>query len=449
MKLLEFSAKNVHEYLDFDVTFREDVNFFAGLNGCGKTTALKLIMALLTPSLRELKSIKFESVYLQLKHHGKTYEIQVEKKKPKLVLTVTIDGESKSHSSLDPSEIDMPDWELAKRKMYIEEAEINSALVERRALPIPMFLSLARSLLEPKDIEKDYFMSLEEQVKYKRKRSPKSFNNLNEAIDLILRASSIARSNQARIDKVLRDKIIKNSLSFYPPVESMSLPDTQTIYELTRKQSAIENTLDSLNISSEEFSGHYKDFFSKISFLAKEIEEQSKEEFSEAEAENPFVREAMYEWFINQGQLKRIETIFDLVESYQERKQKIYRDLFKFETLVNNFLNETGKDLYIHNVDGPKIKIKGKTRSISILSSGESQIVCMLAHLVLNKNLQKDGVFIVDEPELSLHISWQDMFVEAVQAANPDLQVILATHSPAIIGGRNSMYVPLNGGNNV
>ncbi|MBT0016096.1 AAA family ATPase [Vibrio alginolyticus] len=49
MKLLHFKAQGVHGYLDFDVDFRHDVNFFAGLNGSGKTSALNLIMALLTP----------------------------------------------------------------------------------------------------------------------------------------------------------------------------------------------------------------------------------------------------------------------------------------------------------------------------------------------------------------------------------------------------------------
>lgn len=444
MKLLKFKAKNVHEYLNFNVNFRDDVNFFSGLNGCGKTTALKLVMAMLTPSLRELKSIKFESAQLSLVHAEKNYSISVEKKKGKFQLSIDVNGKIKTHSSFDPSSIDEADWELAKRKMLIEEAEIDSALTEIRELPVPMFLSLERTSSEPKDNEREYIVSFEEHYRHKRRRTPKSFNNLNEAIQLISRASSFARSRQSRIDKDLRDKIIKNALSFYPPVESMSLPEKETIYELSRKQDAIEKTLDSLDISSEEFSGHYETFFKKISLLAEEIDKKGKDKFAESDDESGEVREAMYEWFINQGQLKRIETIFELVEAYQERKKRIYRDLNKFETLVNNFLNETGKELFLDNVDGPKIKAGGKNRSISILSSGESQIVCMLAHLVLNKSLPKDGVFIVDEPELSLHISWQDMFVESVQAANPDLQVILATHSPAIIGGRNEMYVSLN-----
>ena len=68
----------------------------------------------------------------------------------------------------------------------------------------------------------------------------------------------------------------------------------------------------------------------------------------------------------------------------------------------------------------------------------------MLAHLSLNKNLKGSGIFIVDEPELSLHIDWQEKFVEAVLDANPDVQLILATHSPAIILDRAEFCISLS-----
>ena len=88
--------------------------------------------------------------------------------------------------------------------------------------------------------------------------------------------------------------------------------------------------------------------------------------------------------------------------------------------------------------------MKNKISSLQALSSGERQMFIMLAHLSLNRSLLKDGVFIVDEPELSLHMAWQDMFVEAVEAANPKLQIILATHAPAIIGGRDALCIPVS-----
>jgi predicted ATP-dependent endonuclease of OLD family len=45
----------------------------------------------------------------------------------------------------------------------------------------------------------------------------------------------------------------------------------------------------------------------------------------------------------------------------------------------------------------------------------------------------RSSVLIIDEPELSLHLKWQEMFVDAISEASPDTQLILATHSPSII----------------
>ena len=90
------------------------------------------------------------------------------------------------------------------------------------------------------------------------------------------------------------------------------------------------------------------------------------------------------------------------------------------------------------------IEIKGKNRNINFLASGERQILIMLCHLYLNKELPKNGIFIIDEPELSLHLLWQEKFVDEIIKAKPDLQIILATHSPAIIQNRDDKYIPLN-----
>jgi len=59
--------------------------------------------------------------------------------------------------------------------------------------------------------------------------------------------------------------------------------------------------------------------------------------------------------------------------------------------------------------------------------------VVILTHLAFNPAATSANVFIVDEPELSLHVKWQEAFVPAIRKANPELQVILATHSPSIV----------------
>ena len=59
MKVTKLHAKNVHGYLSIDIEFFDDLTFLTGLNGSGKTSALRLLMALLTPNIHELGSISF------------------------------------------------------------------------------------------------------------------------------------------------------------------------------------------------------------------------------------------------------------------------------------------------------------------------------------------------------------------------------------------------------
>ena len=43
MKLISFKGENVRGYLKYDINFREDITFLIGMNGCGKTSVIKII----------------------------------------------------------------------------------------------------------------------------------------------------------------------------------------------------------------------------------------------------------------------------------------------------------------------------------------------------------------------------------------------------------------------
>lgn len=47
---------------------------------------------------------------------------------------------------------------------------------------------------------------------------------------------------------------------------------------------------------------------------------------------------------------------------------------------------------------------------------------------------QKTLYFMMDEPEISLHINWQQTLIETLRTLNPNCQLIIATHSPSIFG---------------
>ena len=43
-----------------------------------------------------------------------------------------------------------------------------------------------------------------------------------------------------------------------------------------------------------------------------------------------------------------------------------------------------------------------------------------------------NSVLIMDEPEISLHFEWQKQLIEVIRKLNPNVQLIIATHSPFI-----------------
>jgi predicted ATP-dependent endonuclease of OLD family len=46
---------------------------------------------------------------------------------------------------------------------------------------------------------------------------------------------------------------------------------------------------------------------------------------------------------------------------------------------------------------------------------------------------QQHYVLFIDEPEVSLHIEWQKRLIDLILELNPNVQIILTTHSPAVI----------------
>jgi predicted ATP-dependent endonuclease of OLD family len=73
----------------------------------------------------------------------------------------------------------------------------------------------------------------------------------------------------------------------------------------------------------------------------------------------------------------------------------------------------------------------GKLVDMDSFSSGEKQLlVIMLTVLVENR---EHYALLMDEPEISLHIEWQQQLIGLIRKLNPNAQIILSTHSPALI----------------
>lgn len=69
--------------------------------------------------------------------------------------------------------------------------------------------------------------------------------------------------------------------------------------------------------------------------------------------------------------------------------------------------------------------------TVEQLSSGERQMLVILLSVLVQEG--NPYVLFMDEPEISLHFEWQEKLIANIRKLNPKAQVILSTHSPAII----------------
>lgn len=78
------------------------------------------------------------------------------------------------------------------------------------------------------------------------------------------------------------------------------------------------------------------------------------------------------------------------------------------------------------------------------LSSGEQHEIVLAFELVFN--MPKDSLVLLDEPELSLHVTWQRMFLPELMNISREVgfDCIIATHSPFIVGARTDLLVLLD-----
>ena len=71
----------------------------------------------------------------------------------------------------------------------------------------------------------------------------------------------------------------------------------------------------------------------------------------------------------------------------------------------------------------------GESLDLASLSSGEKHLLRIFVETLL----VQQSTLLVDEPEISMHVDWQERLIEALRTLNPHAQLVLATHSPEVM----------------
>lgn len=130
----------------------------------------------------------------------------------------------------------------------------------------------------------------------------------------------------------------------------------------------------------------------------------------------------------------------DSVYSFSDYRLSMLRDLKtamikqerinRFFEVLNVLFASTGKRIDIDDKNRVIFRKGDMIIPTERLSAGEKQMLLLLFTIFLMED--KSTILLLDEPEISLHIEWQDRLIQLMHQLNTNCQIIMTTHSPNI-----------------
>lgn len=427
--LSKLTVKKLYGNYDYDVKFNADVTLLYGTNGCGKTTILNIITSIITGSIYKLFSYKFEKIVLNY------YDERDNKIKKRVSLikkiedNIEIDFQEQMQNII---KIQMPEERRHRvdslDALYLEEYPV---LKEIRKEFNYVYLALNRAAALSNNDEYYYmkrrrFFLEEDSIIEPDRIDPE----IRYVESLINRRYVNATTQTNKINNEFRNSILKSALDVNIQTDLGKFLSDFNVNALRKTDiSEIKNSymkiLSDLQIISEEEKKQYAVFFDNYSKLLKNV--RSKMELTN-----------MFSLFTAYNEMKKIQRIVDIAADAEQQKADIMHPIELYLDTVNEFISTSDFEKKIDiNING---RVYFKTNdsenylSIQYLSSGERQLLVFFANLIFGVKDTSSGIFVVDEPELSLHLSWQKVFVKKALEVNNNVQLIFATHAPEIIG---------------
>ena len=439
MKLKRLIISELYNAYDYSVVFNDDITFIYGMNGCGKTTVLNITEAIITGRLFKLFDYKFKTIsleYYKTDRETSILEIKISMEKRKRLL---VEFEDKTER------IEFINLDLDQRRA-LDIDEIATVYYDKYSLLNRIrqsfnyvFLPLNRTINygdQMRIIDNEVgFYRYSRQYKYGFHNPMEEdylFSNKENAVSqieqLVYFYYNRVNSEIREIESRFRSEVLQSLLNvdanasieelakrYYLDLANRMTPSK--IAEVRKKYISILRELK----SRDEDIQNCELFFEKLAGIVK-----SHKPIDEVDS-----------WF-KYNEFSRMQRIVLLAEKTQKDKEIAMSKILLFRETMNSFISQTEEQKsFVITADG-RIGFKTKWSDDCIspqhLSSGEKQLLIFFANLIFNVDTKKVGIFVVDEPELSLHLSWQRIFVEKTIQINPNMQLIFATHSPEFIG---------------
>lgn len=115
-----------------------------------------------------------------------------------------------------------------------------------------------------------------------------------------------------------------------------------------------------------------------------------------------------------------------------EEVNSVFERRTEFQDIFDRLLAKSGKRINRKKGEFEFIFNTGaESHPYTDLSAGEKQLLLIMLTVFMQGD--KESILIMDEPEISLHIDWQNVLLDVINEINPHCQVIVSTHSPSLI----------------
>lgn len=433
--------KGLFNIYNYQIDFRDKINIFIAENGFGKTTILKIIVAILNGDKNKLKELPFQSVLIKLRE---TNLIQIKKEELKSNKL----KESEVRYILTTLEDILPRREY--QNIFFEYKNSKKLDTDKIMNYLKSYYRRINEMPYAEDIRYlDEIMHIQDLIWRYNKKNSKD-NKINKVLNSIKRSVSedvlyFPTYRRIEADRENFDYILdKKNRGYNSDVINFGMEDVKSILsELTEKlkQDAINyysimngQILDDL--LSDEVILEDKNLINidkeKINIVIGRI---GKDRIKQLEKLMDFIND--------NNAIKRNKDFLNyylnkLIEIYEKQKV-IDEKIKKFIDVCNKYLvnkkivyDEVTAEVIIYgNSDNDKIEFHE-------LSSGEKQIISLFAKLYLNTS--KPVIFIIDEPELSLSIIWQQRLIKDIYDSGKIAMMIATTHSPYIFKNKYRIF---------
>jgi predicted ATP-binding protein involved in virulence len=460
MQIKNFEAIGMNGYQNISITFKDNLSFVTGINGSGKTSCLNSMIALLMPRLDFLSVQTFQRLSLRLHHERKTVELSAEKDDGQTILQCSLTDGRLALRPFEPAiESGMPMHRAAEyeveyyREMHASNID-NPVLKFINDLPTPMYLGLDRRIISIDDNVR--FAKRASYSRPMRQRRRNIFGaslqqSLYEAIDFTEDKFRDVSLEKAKQNEAFQREIILDLLDF-PPIsfhDIRHLPNASDIKRLERAKKNLTRLPELISIEESDVKKRLDPFFE---FLEERIARLPKSSNANRKNKGLDVREeeleARIEWSFNQSHIEKVNKLSEKISAHNKKIEGLEEKINQFLSSINSFFEDSGKRVLFTQRGVLRFLLEHdedkEARPLPTLSSGEIQILVILAHLHFNPEAREAGVFMIDEPELSLHVQWQEKFIDEMVRAAPDLQYILATHSPSIIQEKTNQCIDIS-----